>query len=76
MDTISVSYTLKWQYKPLPYYQWSKCGKLFNTRTGRELKKVYNAGSVGYWIKGKFVTLSNLKRQIEIIKNINSLIPF
>ena len=65
---INVSYTLKWQHKDHNHYQWSECGRLFNTMTGRELKKVYKSGSVGYCIKGKFTKLDDLKKQIELIK--------
>ena len=67
MNSISVTYDLKWQYNKHTYYKWSKCGKLFNTRTGREIKKVVNSRSVGYWIKSKFITLTNLKGNLELI---------
>ena len=64
MACISISYALIWQHKDYNYYQWSKCGKLFNLRTGRQLKKCYNGGSLGYCIKGKFVTLNKLRKEL------------
>ena len=67
MNSVSVTYDLKWQYNKYTYYKWSKCGKLFNTRTGRQIKKVVNGRSVGYWIKSKFITLKNLKKDLELI---------
>ena len=68
MQTISINYSLKWQYDPLPYYKWSKCGKLFNCRTGKQIKKTMNGGSIGYWIAGKFITLETLKSQLSKIQ--------
>jgi len=67
MTTISIIYDLKWRYIKLHYYQWTTCGKLINTRTGRKIKKTVNGRSIGYWIKGKFITLNNLRTQLEII---------
>lgn len=69
MNTISVSYDLKWRYKIHHHYQWTTCGKLYNMQTGRKIKKTVNGRSVGYWIKGKFITLNNLRKNLEIIKN-------
>lgn len=67
MNNISVNYDLKWQYKPAPWYKWTTCGKLFNARTGRKIKKTVNGRSVGYWLAGKFCPLSRLRTQLEII---------
>ena len=67
MKTISITYDLKWQHRTHNHYQWSKCGKLFNIKTNRQIKKVVNGRSVGYWIKGNFFTLNNLKDQLELI---------
>lgn len=66
-NTISVTYALKWQLKFAHQYKWSKCGKLFNSKTGRQLKKVINGGSIGYWIESKFYTLDNLREHLEFI---------
>lgn len=67
--TISINYTLKWQLKNKSNYKWSVCGKLFNCKTGRQIKKCYNGGSVGYWIDEKFITLSNLRKQLVKIED-------
>lgn len=74
MNTISITYTLKWQHKEYNHYKWSKCGKLFNMQTGRIIRKVVNGRSVGYWVKGKFVTLKRLRNQLEKIPKNN--LPF
>ena len=67
MNTISISYDLKWRYKKAHHYQWTTCGKLINTRTNKVIKKVVNGRSVGYWIAGNFTTLKNLRTKLELI---------
>lgn len=67
MNTISIKYTLKWRLKTDHKYQWSICGKLFNVQRGRMKKKVVNGGSIGYWIGTEFITLDNLRKQLELI---------
>jgi hypothetical protein len=74
MNRISVNYSLKWQLKTDYKYQWSECGKLFNVKTGREVKKTLNGGSKGYWINCKFVTLEKLKSEIKLIEKLTT--PF
>ena len=70
MNTISINYALKWQYKLNNKYQWSECGKLFNTHTGKQIKKVVNGGSIGYWIGKKFITLTHFGQTIEMVKKV------
>ena len=60
--------------KDRPNYKWSECGKLFNTKTGKQLKKTINSGSKGYWIGKKFITLENLRKQLVKIEDVE--IPF
>ena len=54
MTTISVEYTIKYQLDFSPNYQWTKDGKCFNMKTGREITQVYSNGSIGYCINGNF----------------------
>lgn len=67
MNSISVNYTLKLQVKFATNYKWTECKRLFNCKTGREIKKTLNGGSIGYWIQGKFITLANLAKEVELI---------
>lgn len=67
METISITYTLVYRLKTARHYKWTKCGKCFNVRTGKELKQTYNKGSIGYCINGKFKTLKRLREQLERI---------
>lgn len=67
MNTITTNYDLIKQYRPAPEYKLTSCGQLFNTKTGRKIKKTVNCRSVGYWIKGNFVTLTNLQKGLTPI---------
>jgi hypothetical protein len=67
MNSISVTYALKWRLRYNHKYQWSVCGKLFNVNTGKEKKKSFNNGSIGYWINRSFITLKNLRKELELI---------
>lgn len=67
MNTVSVNYNLKWRLKFDHKYQWTECGKLFNVQRGRIKRKVLNGSSIGYWIGVKFYTLTNLRKELELI---------
>jgi hypothetical protein len=69
MNSISVTYTLKFELSFAPNYQWTSCGKCFNVKTGREIKQVYNNGCIGYSINGKFKSLKYLRSNlVKIVK--------
>lgn len=63
-STIVVVYTVKWVVCFAPNYVFVNNNRCFNSKTNRELKQVYKKGSIGYNIKGKFYTLSNLRKQL------------
>jgi hypothetical protein len=69
MQTISISYALKWEVKNHPTYKVSTCGKVFNTKTNRQLRRCVNGGSVGYWLGRKFVRLQDLRKMLQKISN-------
>ena len=71
MNTITVTYTLKYQLYFAPEYKWTKCNRCFNTKTGREIKQTQSKGSIGYCIRGKFYSLTRLKQSLVKIKNTN-----
>ncbi len=66
---ISNTYTLKWKIKGYDNYKVSTCGKIFNCQRRKQIKRVLNGGSVGFWIKGKFFTLKQLREKLELIKH-------
>ena len=67
MQTISITYTLVWQINFATNYKFSKCKKLFNCKTNKEIKQIMNGGSIGYCINGKFYSLKKLRNYIEKI---------
>ena len=67
MNTISVTYTLIYQLSFANNYQWTKYGKCFNVKTGREIHQILNSGSIGYCINGKFKSLKFLRPKLEKI---------
>lgn len=70
MNRISVSYPLIYQFKQSPNYKVTKCLKVFNCKTGRQLKKCYKDGSLGYWLftnKGKVFAKIGDKKLLELI---------
>ena len=75
MNTISITYTLIWRIKFANKYQFTKCGKCFNSQTNKELKKCYNSGCIGYNILGKFYSLTYLRSQLEKIPT-KDFLPF
>ena len=67
MNTISVNYTLVWQIKTATHYQFTKDGRCFNVKTGRELQKKYQSGAIGYNISGRFTPFKKLRENLEKI---------
>jgi hypothetical protein len=61
---------LKYEIKGNPEYQVTECRKVFNMKSGRQIKKTINSGMVGFWISRKFIKESELR-----IKKIENL-PF
>jgi hypothetical protein len=48
---------------------------LVNLKTNRIINQTLKGGSIGYVIRGKFYSLTNLKNQIELIPT-NEKLPF
>ncbi len=71
MITISKSYDLKWQLKNFPHYKFSSCGKCFNTKRGKEVKRVLIGYTQGFCINGKFRSLKQLRNELVKIEIIN-----
>lgn len=75
MQRLSISYTYKYRISFAPNYVFTTCGLCVNLRTNRPIKKVYNSGSIGYSIAGKFYSLKYL-RKFLIKDNYEDNIPF
>lgn len=68
MNSISISYTLKFELDFAPEYKWSEDNQCFNVKTGRKIKQVYNNGCLGYSIRGNFKSLKFLRTKLRKIK--------
>lgn len=68
MITITKSIVFKWKLDFNSDYQWTTNGKLYNTKTMREIKKTVNGYSVGYWVGKKFHTIQKLRSQLVKIE--------
>lgn len=75
MQTISIQYSLKWEFKYYPNYKITSCKKVVNCKTGKIKKQCLNGGSIGYWISKTFIPKSKLNDHIELIKQCFEL-PF
>lgn len=76
MTTFSVSYTTYFRLKTHNEYEFTKCSKCFNGKTGRQIKKVSTkSGCIGYNIRGKFMSLKKLRPLLEKLP-INETTPF
>jgi len=67
MITVSKTYNLKYQLSFATQYKLSECGKMFNAQRNKEIKKVLCGGSIGYCIKGKFMSVTLLQNSLEFI---------
>ena len=67
MNSISIKYTYNYRHNEEHNYVWTTCGKCVNIKTGRVIKQVYNNSCIGYNIKGKFVSLTKLRKELEKI---------
>lgn len=63
-----MNYSYKWQFKDYPYIKITKDKKVINTQTQRELKRVVRRYSVGYNIGKKFIIITKINQEVELIK--------
>lgn len=61
MNTITITYTIKYELSTHPNYVWTKDDLCFNSKTGRRIKQTMQGGSIGYCINGKFRSLKSLR---------------
>lgn len=71
MNTISITYNYNWTLNFNDNYVFTDCGKCFNLKRNKQVKKVLIGYSVGYNIASKFYTLEKLRKQLVKIKNYN-----
>lgn len=72
METKSTDYT---HYLSIaPEYVWDKKGQCHNTKTCKSIKKSYNNGCIGYFIRGKFNSLTKLRPHLVIYQKQKNVI--
>lgn len=61
---------LLWKLDFAPNYQFDSSGKCFNLKSGKEIKQTVIGYTTGYCIKGKFHSLTKLRKSlVKIDKN-------
>ena len=73
-QSFTVVYSYVWEVSFANHYKFTKCGKMINGRTGRELKKKLNGYTKGYNIGSKFYSIKSLRTHLIRIQKIE--IPF
>ncbi len=74
MNRVSITYAYTYQVDFAPEYKFTNCGKCVNTKTGGELKKRYVSRCIGYSIRGKFYSLTKLRK--HLVKPVILKCPF
>lgn len=62
--TTKRKYILAFKINFAEEYQVTASGLVFNTKYKRKVKRIYNNGSVGFYINQKFYTLKYLRTQL------------
>ena len=68
--TISNTYDVIWQIKDHNHYKFTKDGICINCQRGKIVKRVKKGGSIGYYIGGNFLSLVQLRTQLEKINEV------
>lgn len=63
MNTISITkhIEIRWEINGIDGYVFGDDKKMYNIKTGREIKQTVNCYSYGYWIGKRFFTLNKIK---------------
>ena len=71
MPIITINYIAKWQLKSAPHYWFTKCQKCYNTKSGKFINQILKGSTIGYVINGKFISINNIKKDLELIEKLN-----
>tara|TARA_R110000744_G_scaffold304316_1_gene412847 strand:+ start:46 stop:270 length:225 start_codon:yes stop_codon:yes gene_type:complete len=74
MNYISISYAVLYELDFATEYKFTKTKECFNGKTGRKIKQVYKNRCIGYNIRGKFYSLTRLKKHLVKPKKVD--LPF
>jgi hypothetical protein len=74
MLIITINYIAKWRLKSAPHYWFIKCQKCYNTKSGKFIEQILKGSTIGYIINSKFVSINNIKKDLELIPK--TITPF
>jgi hypothetical protein len=74
MNSLSVVYNYKWELDFAPEYKFTIEKSCINIKTGRRIKKTMIGYTVGYYIRGKFYSLTALRK--HLVKEEKYKLPF
>lgn len=74
MITIHKNIIPKWQLLNADNYVFADDKKLYNTNTGKEIKAVVKGYTIGYNIKGKFMSRKQIRPLLK--KYVEEKLPF
>ena len=74
MNSVSVTYTYVYELDFAPEYVFTKCKKCINSKRNKELKQVLKNACIGYNIRGKFYSLTKVRKHLVKPKQID--LPF
>lgn len=76
MQTITITYALKWQLDFAPHVCFTQKGECFNVKLGRQLKRSYRGVNVGFWIGNTFYPLPTLRQHLVKTGRNKTTYPF
>lgn len=69
--SVSTTYAVKWQICTAPEYKFTEDGKCVNSKTGNVIRMILRNRNKGFCIKGKFISLNQIRPLLERIPKIN-----
>ena len=75
MLEFTTKHIAKYRLKSYPNYVYSTDKICYNLKTGRVIKQILKGSTIGYIINGKFKSLDNLRKDLELIPK-KELLPF
>ena len=75
MIEFTTKHIAKYRLKSYPNYVYSTDKICYNLKTGRVIKQILKGSTIGYIINGKFKSLDNLRKDLELIPK-KEFLPF
>lgn len=75
MFEFTTNHIAKYRLKSNPNYVYSIDKLCYNIKTGRVINQILKGSTIGYVINGKFKSLDNLRKDLELIPK-KEILPF